>query len=1090
MSMLPPTRTLKAVVLAASLLMLQARAEPLMPADSRMGSAPAILQRLLLSPLDTGAVSNQAKYKLKSTSALAYPGLDPKVGLQALKFSGIASMGGAKGDFSIVENPPGEIQELGMWVYLAPESNVSKVGFQCNDAEGESLLATVDADWQGWKWIEISPSTFAPSYKQEGKTGQAEFPLRNVHIIWHASGEGPTSLGVDALTALSKMEAPPKPFRIETISPPWGEAGQPFQGQVVLHNFSDKPLEFQISASLQTNPTYETPILPDPIQGSDLAQGKPSWLEIAGERIDNNCLTDRDDSTHLTPEIPKSGCPEIFHFVDLGESRNITGLGWRAGDANWINRIDISASGDGKTYTPVEGFQNLDFYKKWGPQSLAVGKPFPARFLRLRYHNGGESLPLHFRSLAALFVYDGVADETPVIPTVGKEISAEPLQARVPPKDFKLFAFKKTPPLGPDAYLFGISVEAGGLREIAIADYFVMPAADIKLRPESRFGINVGSASNIPLLARAGFGWVRFENMKWRFYNPAPDDFRFDGSVEPWLVPFDEYYKAFQEAGMSILPYIFQTPDWAGTAPAGTEKNVGGYPPKDPADYGKAIFQAVARYGSAKVADDRLLTTDRLSGLNRIHTYELWNEQNLSNPGYGFFVGPLSAYYSVFRAGAEAAKRADPAARVTNGGWAGLSMEWIDTMRTFQYPDGKGPLDFTDVLNVHFYAGRSDPEFSTKDPNASRDGAKPEDIQTLENDLVDLADWRDELKPGMPLWVTETGHDVGGPIGLTERHQAAKLPRGNMLSFANGVEKVFIYREAGSIPAQHAGAGLLRSDGSLRASFFTMATQARQLDGAMETRVPRLCTDDPGVWMYYWKRPGGDVLAAWAPKGPAPLGIDLGRCLVTGAFGAENEMEVAKDFRLGMFPVYISKIGRIEPVVALQRKAAERDAARKKKIAFEAGSGALLLDFGSTEFVGTKKVGKIRPFTPVLAEDVFDPAKGFGFESRASGKNIITAWKPTALEKDSVELKQPAMFKILAKPGAYELRFKGRNFGEGAELVVTGAKEGEIKIPLKPGKDGAPTEARLLTVTAAQTLDLLLPAGNTEWLTLIELYRE
>jgi len=592
------------------------------------------------------------------------------------------------------------------------------------------------------------------------------------------------------------------------------------------------------------------------------------------------------------------------------------------------------------------------------------------------------------------------------------------------------------------------------------------------------------------MLARVGFGWARFENMKWRFFNPGPDDFRFDGTVAPWNVPFDEYYKTFQDAGLSILPYIFQTPDWASTAPAGTEKNVGGYPPKDPADYGKAIFQGVARYGSAKVPDDQLLTRDRLSGLGRITTYELWNEQNLSNPKWGFFVGPLSDYYTLFRIGAEAAKKADPAASVTNGGWAGLSMEWIDTMRTFHYPDGKTPLDFTDVLNVHFYTGKSDPETSTKDPNAFREGTKPEDIQTLEDDLADLADWRDELKPGLPIWVTETGNDVGGPMGLTERHQAAKLLRGNMLSFANGVEKVFIYRETGSVPAQHAGAGLLRNDGSIRPSFFTVATQIRQLDGAIETRVPRLLTDNPGVWMYFWKRTGGDVLTAWAPKEPAKLGIDLGRCLVTGAFGAENEMEVTKDFPLGMFPVYISKIGNIEPIKALQITAAQREAARKKKLAFLAKSEPLLFDFGSAEFIGTKKVGKIRRFTPVLAEDVFDPGKGYGFDSRASGKNNVLTWKPSPLEKDSVELKQPATFKVQAKPGTYQLQFKGRNFEEGAQLVVSGAKEGEIKIPLRPGKDGANTELRTLTVTAGQPLDIQLPPGNSEWLTLIEPYQE
>ena len=1062
----------------------------IIPAESRIGSAPAGMQRLLLSPLDNGSVKYQAKYKMEKTSAAAYPGIEAKVGMEALKFSGVATMAGAKGDFSVVENPLGEIQELGMWVYLAPDSNVSKVGFQCNDAEGESLLATVEADWQGWKWIEISPSTFVQSFKQDDKSRQAEFPLRNVHLIWYAQREGPTSLGVDALVALSKMEAPENPCGIELIAPPWGEPGDPLRAQVLIHNFSDKPQEVKTSSALQTNSNYETPTIPDPVHGSDHAQGQPSWIEISGKRIDDNCLTDGDQDTHLTPEIPKSGLNEIFHFVDLGKSRNITQIGWKAGDANWINKVDVFASADGVTYTPAEGFQNLDFYKKWGRQTVVPAKPFPARFLRLRYHNRGESLPLHFRTLAALYVYDGAGDEPIAIPAVGKEIATENIAVQVPPRSFRLVPLKPIPSLGPDAYLLGIAAEEAGLRVIAISDYFVMPSAGFKLRPESRFGINVGSTAHVPLLSRAGFGWVRFENMKWRFYNPGPDDFRFDGTVAPWNVPFDEYYKTFQEAGVSILPYIFQTPDWASTAPAGTEKNVGGYPPKDLADYGKAVFQAVARYGSAKVPNDQLLTADKLSGTGRIATYELWNEQNLSAPAYGFFVGPLSAYYQLFRIGAEGAKKADPGARITNGGWAGLSMEWIDTMRTFHYPDGKTPLDFTDVLNVHFYTGRDDPETATKDPNAFREGTKPEDIQTLENDLVDLADWRDELKPGMPIWVTETGNDVGGPIGRTERHQAAKLPRGNMLSFANGVEKVFIYREAGSTPAQHAGAGLLRNDGSIRPSFFTVATQIRQLDGAMETRVPRLRIDDPNVWMYFWKRPGGDVLTAWAPKGPAKLGINLGRCLVTGAFGAENEMDVTKDFPLGMFPVYISKFGDMKPIEALQLDAARREEARKQKMAFETKSEPLLFDFGSTEFIGVKKVGKIRPFTPVLAEDVYDPAKGFGFDSRPSGKNVIAAWKPTALEKDSVELKQPATFRILAKPGAYELRFKGRNFVEGAELVVTGPKEGAIKIPLKPGKDGAPTEARLLTVTAAQTLDFLLPAGNTEWLTLIEPYRE
>ncbi len=1066
-----------------------AKTDEIIPADSRIGSAPADFQRLLISPLDLGSVQWEGKYKLTSTSVEAYAGQKPKAGLVALKFGGVAASDGGKGDFTITENPPGEIQELGMWVYLSPDSNVSRVGFQISDAEDESLMALVNADWEGWKWVEFNllDATFSQSYnKQDGKSRKAEFPLKSIHIVWFVQKEGRTSLGVDVLAGLSKIETPAETYSVESISPHWGEPATPFQGQVVIHNFSDKPQDFQIGSSLQTNPTYETPVLPDPIQGSDLAQGQPSWIEMEGLRIEDNCLTDGDDASHLKPKMPKTSLPEIFHYVDLGKSKKVTSIAWMAGDANWINKLDISASDDGKTYTPVDALQNLDLYRKWRRQSLVLDRPFPARFLRLRYHNGGETLPPHFRTLATLLVFDGSEGENLGIPAVGKEISNESLTVQVPPKSFSLVAFKPTPPVGTDAYLFGVATETGGLKKAMLADYFVMPSSIIKPAPSSRFGINVSVTSHIPVLARAGFGWVRFENMKWCFYNPAPDDFRFDGTVAPWYVPFDEYYKIFHESGLSILPYIFRAPAWASTAPEGTEKNVGSYPPKDPADYGKAIFQAVARYASAKVPQDELRTPDKVSALNRINTYELWNEPNLSAPGWGFFVGPLTEFYPVFRAGAEAAKKADPKAIVANGGWAGLSMEWVDTMRTFKYPDGKTPLDFTDVMNVHFYSGKSDPEYSTKDPNAFRDGAKSEEIQTLENDLVDLADWRDELKPGMPIWVTETGNDVGGPIGLTERAQAAKLPRGNMLSFANGVEKVFIYREKGSDPVQHGGAGLLRNDSSLRASYFTVANAIRQFDGVTETRVPRLRTADPGVWMYYWKRTGGDVLTAWSPKGPAPLGVDLGRCLVTGAFGAEKEMEVTKDFPLSIFPVYISKIGRMDTIAALQEQAEEREAARKKQMALDVKAEALLFDFGSTEFIGTKKVGKIRRFIPVLLEDIYDPAKGYGFDSEVKGSNGIARWKPSPIEKDFIQFKRPATFRVLAKPGIFRLQFKGGNFQEHDELIVTGAREGEIKIPLQPGKEGAPTTVQTLTAVAGQPLEIHLPVGTAEWLTLIE----
>ena len=88
--------------------------------------------------------------------------------------------------------------------------------------------------------------------------------------------------------------------------------------------------------------------------------------------------------------------------------------------------------------------------------------------------------------------------------------------------------------------------------------------------------------------------------------------------------------------------------------------------------------------------------------------YELWNEPNL-NPSpeatWGGWAVPMDRYYDMMRFGAEAVKKADPDAVVTSAGYAGISVETVDRLRTYRYPDGKCPLDFVDVINVHFYSG-------------------------------------------------------------------------------------------------------------------------------------------------------------------------------------------------------------------------------------------------------------------------------------------------------------------------------------------------------------------------------------------------
>ena len=1047
-----------------------------------MGASSPGSQRLLINPLDGGGVISTGAWNMKSYSAEPYEGIEAKAGKTALKFRGEASPGGAKGDFTVGLFPPGEVQWIGAWVYLTPESNVGEVGFQITDAEGEVLLCKTPADWTGWKWVEMNLAAggFAQAYEQAGKNHQVDYPIKAINFIWGTTNAGPTSVGINGLAAITKAETTGKPWTAELKSPVWGEPGQPAGGQLLVTNFSNDPLEIEIDYSIQRNPQLYDKPLPDPILGSDRAQGCPSWIEVDGSRIEDNSLTDGDEDTGYSSQYIPGHYTEAFQYVDLGKARKIIALTYQAGDANFIHKVDISTSMDGKNYTPAEGLQGLDFHSKWGAQVIPVKTPFAGRYLRLHYHNDGGKTDA-IRLPSALYVYDGVAEEKMELPKVGELIEEKKSKLVVEPRNFALAPLASSTPLASGGYLAGAKITTKSGVQLLASDYFVMPAKELEARPESRFGMNVSTPSFIPMLKRLGIGWVRFENFKWMFFNPAPDDFRLDISASPWNVPFDSYMQQYRAAGLSILPYIFQTPAWSTSAPDTAQNNRQGYPPKDNADYGKAIFQAVARYGSTKVPAEKLKTPDAKTGLNLINTFELWNEPHLNAASWGPFVGTFEAYLDLFRVGAESAKQADPHAAVSI---AGISMEFVDKIRTYKYPDGKTALDFMDILNVHYYSGRQDPELATDDPNSYRDGAKADQVQTYEKWLLDIADWRDELKPAMPIWLTETGYDVGGEIGRTERYQAAKLPRCIMIALASGVEKAFVYREAGSIRSMHAGAGVIRDDGSLRPSFFTLATLVRQLDGVKDDRVPRLQIPNSHAWMYHWKRGKDDVLTVWTPEGTEPLGIALGRCKVTDAFGAESEVEVGADFQVGIFPVYITQIANKAPLEKLEREAAAREQSRKKALALAAKSKAYLFRFGSANNLPTRKVGQQRVFTPVLANEVYSEEKGYGFTTPVQGKDVVQSWIQSDLDQALILMWGPNTFRIKAAPGRYKLECKGESQTDDSKLSINGGKEGVIALPLAKGSWTASTP---VTVTPDKMIEIEIPSGMVRWVTLVEL---
>ncbi len=622
------------------------------------------------------------------------------------------------------------------------------------------------------------------------------------------------------------------------------------------------------------------------------------------------------------------------------------------------------------------------------------------------------------------------------LPAVGEEVVAGARTVTLPAGGETTVPLVGTP-LTTGAYLLAVGVTSGSGSRVVVDNRYVFPPALEKLPEDSPFGMNGSNFDYPPLNRELGVGWMRFENLKWNMSMPEPGRYAFDGSVAPWRVDHDKYLRMCKDLGMKVLPYTFQTPHWLSRAPAGTERNVHGYPPKEFADYGEVMFQIAARYGRVKHPDSVLKTADRVSGLGLLEVYQLWNEPNLEGPTWAPWVGSMPEFFEIFRIGAEAVKRADPSAKVAPAGIAGIGVDRINGFYQYQYADGKRPVDFADILCVHYYSGRQNPEVATLDRNATRTGEAEPGAPTYPESLRQLMDWRDDFAPGKPIWLTETGNDVGGPMGLGEWEQGAKIPRVTLLALAAGIDKVFLYRERGSTPAQHAGAGLMRNDDTYRASWFTFATLIRQFVGVDRSRVWRLEHPDANVWIYAWMRNGKPFVTAWTIGEQTALGLDLGVCEVVDAFGHTVRREV-KALRLGAYPYYIGDMERTEALSALARAAEQREAERQALRKREAQRAAVLFDFGSDAYVGAMTVGRVRAFQPVLAADRYDAVRGWGFEGNGGTSDRSAHWIADPIRKDRVRMQPGTAFRFRVQPARYHVRLQAEALGESVDVSLRG----------------------------------------------------
>lgn len=828
---------------------------------------------------------------------------------------------------------------------------------------------------------------------------------------------------------------------IEYIIPSGKDINQKLNFQVTLTNNSAVDMKCTIEYSLQNDSNIIGAKTPDQIFGANHANGKVSWTEYEKKLIDDKSLTDGLDWTGVDMPWQGDGYKEIDQYIDLGMSRDVSKIEILLGDSNWIWLVDITGSRDGKQYMNINGLNGININKKNGKQEIILSKSFSTRFLKFHYYPTEGVVANKFCLPTEIAIYDGYADENADIPLIGNIVDVGKQSILLLANEAKKINFESNKAIGTGGYFLAIKTSIGNESRLKFSNYFVMPSMLENINTDSKFGINGASLDQILMIRQLGVGWVRFENMKAPMISPKSDVYKYDGKVGPWYVNHDALMKGYAESGLHILPYLFQSPSYNTTAPK-SSKHAREYPPDNFDIWTDFCYQTVARYGKTIHPVSDLKTSDKTSGLGIINTFEIWNEPNLDNADWGAWVGTMPKYFELLRKASQSVKLADKTAKVTNGGFAGVDLHDVDMLRTYQYDDNTHPIDYVDIINVHYYTGRSSPETATVNTNIQR-GNDEKGAQTYEDMLNQLDDWRKINGISKPIWLTETGYDTGGPKGTNEQLQAAWLPRDIMIALGAGIDKVFVYREKGSTPSLYAASGLVRDDNSLKPSWFTYATLIRQLNKI--TDGMRLPYPDENIRLYLWKKEDEIILSAWTVTGKAELKLKLGKSKFVDSFGFESKVEKGEIIKLGIFPIYISDISDTKEIEVLIEKSKIASSLRLELLRNMMKKKVVLFDFGGAEHVGSINYGSVRNAMPISCKDVWDDEKGYGFK-KAAMRDGDKAWINDFLERDFTVMSAGLPFKFTLTPGKYRLSISANPFGQSSQMTIKGITNENVNL--------------------------------------------
>jgi hypothetical protein len=276
-----------------------------------------------------------------------------------------------------------------------------------------------------------------------------------------------------------------------------------------------------------------------------------------------------------------------------------------------------------------------------------------------------------------------------------------------------------------------------------------------------------------------------------------------------------------------------------------------------------------------------------------IKYWEVWNEFNGS-----FYQGnnKPKEYADLVNAAYETAKEADPNAQI------GMSVANFD-VGFLDSAIKAGAANHFDYLCVHPY----------ENLGTLAEGGEV-GFLSLTGNLRDMLK-ANKQRADMPLWITEVGYPA--PVTANaeaDLKQAEVVVKGNLLSLAQGFQRIFWFEARGPAYGKGTDLGLIRADWSPRPAYYAYKTMTTLL--GPEPKYLGWLNMGDGGYGFLFTGAHGTVLGAWTAPGAQKPVTFAGPVAVVTMEGKQSPLTAGQTLTLTQTPVFV-----YDPPAALVQQA-------------------------------------------------------------------------------------------------------------------------------------------------------------------------